>query len=508
MDESNQKQTTTDNQQVVWTINRAVCSVDENNYTFTYNGKEQSATSKYSLANVTIVSGDKGTNAGSYTLVVKPESDNYEWSDGTTGNREYSWTIDKYEVVFSQIDNIWYVNMCQSVNPIMIMTSEPYSGNEINFASLQTSFYSETNISFADLFVINSGESGTSSGSYTANITGIQSDYTNNYTLLNSVDIVWTINQATLPISITDIYLDGSMGQLNDNVYELNYNTSGFKISCKTSGNLTNDYTVNYYVKYGDEQANYISNINNFYPTLKDFVLYAYLSLDDNHEITNYEKSFRINPIELTNAQIGLSVVNGNNTIDYLNTVHYLDSIELVLMTGNLDDGRQIIIYSGDYGSWVIDRTYDEDTHAFNDTVADEVGDFTIEVRFVPSSPFYSSVYSTSTDIVIQVEKSDILYSDYIDGVQIDIDGIIYLSDVSVAELMNSNFDGSDEDYSVTWYTYDENGGDYLEINNIDSEQINCEVTYYLKINITNDECKKRWNESDYVEVGFVDINS
>lgn len=70
---------------------------------FTYTGDELDIEDKlvgFNLIAMEIVSGDKGTDAGDYTLVIKlKDSSNYIWNDGSTTNVEIPWVITKKELV-------------------------------------------------------------------------------------------------------------------------------------------------------------------------------------------------------------------------------------------------------------------------------------------------------------------------------------------------------------------------------------------------------------------------
>ena len=75
---------------------------------YTFNNTEQSVEiNGYDSETMAIVSGDKATNAGDYTLIIKlQDSTNYTWEDGTTANVELSWSIAKYDLANATIADI------------------------------------------------------------------------------------------------------------------------------------------------------------------------------------------------------------------------------------------------------------------------------------------------------------------------------------------------------------------------------------------------------------------
>ena len=75
---------------------------------YTFNNAEQSVEiSGYNSETMEIVSGDKATNAGNYTLIIKlKDADNNTWDDGTTANVELSWSIAKYDLANAIIAEI------------------------------------------------------------------------------------------------------------------------------------------------------------------------------------------------------------------------------------------------------------------------------------------------------------------------------------------------------------------------------------------------------------------
>ena len=86
---------TTTAKQVQWTINKATVAPPTQSGSLTYTGSPQSPSwNGYDTSKLTIGGTTSGTNAGSYNATFTP-TDNYRWSDGTTGAKTVAWTIGK-----------------------------------------------------------------------------------------------------------------------------------------------------------------------------------------------------------------------------------------------------------------------------------------------------------------------------------------------------------------------------------------------------------------------------
>ena len=86
---------TTAAKSIVWSIGRASINVPTVSGTKTYNGSEQTVTlSGYDSAKMTLGGTQKATNAGTYTVTATPTA-SYQWSDGSTGAKNISWSIAK-----------------------------------------------------------------------------------------------------------------------------------------------------------------------------------------------------------------------------------------------------------------------------------------------------------------------------------------------------------------------------------------------------------------------------
>ena len=71
-----------------------ISTLPSQNGTLTYNGSQQTASFNNYDSNELDVTGNTGTNAGTYTATFTPKSD-YKWWDNTTSAKTVSWTIDK-----------------------------------------------------------------------------------------------------------------------------------------------------------------------------------------------------------------------------------------------------------------------------------------------------------------------------------------------------------------------------------------------------------------------------
>ena len=81
--------------EVTWTIGRASMPVPSQSGSLTYTGAAQSPTwANYDSGKMTLGGTTSGTNAGSYNATFTP-TENYRWSDGTTGAKTVAWTIGK-----------------------------------------------------------------------------------------------------------------------------------------------------------------------------------------------------------------------------------------------------------------------------------------------------------------------------------------------------------------------------------------------------------------------------
>lgn len=117
----------------------------------TYNGSEQSPTiGSYDTTKITLVSGDTGTNAGTYTILFRlVNATDYAWTDGTTADKEVEWTIARVRLT-----------------PPTVSSSLVYNGLQ---QTATVSSYDNTKITVTGL-------TGTNAGTYTATESLIDDD--------------------------------------------------------------------------------------------------------------------------------------------------------------------------------------------------------------------------------------------------------------------------------------------------------------------------------------------
>lgn len=83
---------------VSWTIKSSpITTVPTPNKTLTYNGSEQTMTFDGFDASLMTVSGNKGTNAGTYIAVFTPKTGN-TWADGSASSKSVTWRIEKKSI--------------------------------------------------------------------------------------------------------------------------------------------------------------------------------------------------------------------------------------------------------------------------------------------------------------------------------------------------------------------------------------------------------------------------
>lgn len=80
-----------------WNINKAIIAVPtKSNVTYTYNGSEQTwlPGNWSSISDACSISGNKQTNADTYTALVSlNDKANYNWTDNTSSTKEFTWVI-------------------------------------------------------------------------------------------------------------------------------------------------------------------------------------------------------------------------------------------------------------------------------------------------------------------------------------------------------------------------------------------------------------------------------
>ena len=165
---------------------------------FTYDGNEK--TVEIAADEHYTVSGNKATNAGSYTATVKlVDAANYTWSDGSTADVEITWSIEKASVTKPEAETAQFT----------------YDGTE------------KTVITANEHYTV-SGNKATNAGNYTATV---KLTDTANYTWSDGstadVEITWSIEKADVDMSgvtfndVTATYTGQAITAVVDNLPQL-----------------------------------------------------------------------------------------------------------------------------------------------------------------------------------------------------------------------------------------------------------------------------------------------
>ena len=159
---------TTDNKKIVWNITAKKVSAPTASGTLEYNGKEQTVTlDGFDAIYMDIVSGDKGTSAGEYSLVIAlKDSANTVWEDGTTANKTIVWNIAP-----------------RVLKRPTVKEEIRYNGTEIDITKALNDFISSEMTVTGDVKGKNAGE-------YTATVT-----------LKNPTDNVWASEESEVALS-------------------------------------------------------------------------------------------------------------------------------------------------------------------------------------------------------------------------------------------------------------------------------------------------------------------
>lgn len=112
-----------------YTINVAKLEInapaaDPTNYV--YDGKEKTYQIAPSLDGEYTVTGNKQTNAGTYTVTVTPGA-NYKWTDGTNGNQTYSFVIQKQQIADPELVKNTFVYSGETITPEFTETPDKFT---------------------------------------------------------------------------------------------------------------------------------------------------------------------------------------------------------------------------------------------------------------------------------------------------------------------------------------------------------------------------------------------
>lgn len=185
---------------VSWRILAEALTVPTVTGSFTYDGTEKAPTiGTYDNTKITIVSGDSGTNAGTYNVVFRIiDPSNYIWNDNTSADKEVPWTIAKAQLTAPTVSSSLY-----------------YTGTSQNAT---VSSYDSTLIEVT-------GTSGTNAGTYTATKHLLDSS---NYEWSDGTTTdkteSWSISKATVtpPVVSSTLVYNGSSQNASVSSYDSN----------------------------------------------------------------------------------------------------------------------------------------------------------------------------------------------------------------------------------------------------------------------------------------------
>ena len=114
--------TTTTGKTVSWTISKKSLTVPSQSGTLTYNGSQKTASWDSNFnSNLMSVTGNTGTNAGSYTATfMLSDTDNYKWSGSDSATATKTWTIGKATGSFTISDNSATLNTSNTYKDITV----------------------------------------------------------------------------------------------------------------------------------------------------------------------------------------------------------------------------------------------------------------------------------------------------------------------------------------------------------------------------------------------------
>ncbi|MDD3921540.1 MAG: hypothetical protein PHO41_10260, partial [Eubacteriales bacterium] len=206
---------------------------------YTYTGAEQTATldANYNSSIMSIASGNTGTDADTYTLIINITNANYEWADSADGN--ISWTIAPATLSYTAND--------------IIAASKVYTGSALSWTS--GNFTAPANTSVTDVAVI-SEQDYTHAGNPTITVTLTASD---NYTFeVNEGDTKdFTVTLSITKAQLTEPTVTGAYTYTGDEqtaTLDANFNEATMTVTSGNTGTAAGNYTIDIAI---DDTANY-----------------------------------------------------------------------------------------------------------------------------------------------------------------------------------------------------------------------------------------------------------
>lgn len=209
-------------------------TIPSQNGTLTYNGSVQSPTwNGYNPDSLELGGVVEGTDAGTYTATFKPK-DGYQWNDGTTEEKEVTWTINRATIaaVPSQSNTLTYTGAAQSP------TWDGYDSAKMTIGGEQ---------------------SATDAGNHTATFTPTKNYQWNDGTT-NAKEVTWSIGRATIaavPAQSGTLTYTGSPQTPSWSNYDAEKMTLGGTTSGTNAGSYAATFTpnANYQWSGGDTTA-------------------------------------------------------------------------------------------------------------------------------------------------------------------------------------------------------------------------------------------------------------
>jgi len=308
----------------------------------TYTGNEQSGIAENVVYNIT---GNSGTNVGSYTATVTlNDKNNYEWSDGTTADLSLPWSIAKAKIT----------------KPTVTNTALVYNSNEQSAGIVENAVYT-----------ITGDTKGKNAGSYTATVT-----------LSDKANYEWsdgTTTDLTLPWSIAK-----ADGLVND-----------APVKRQISASNTETQTYNLTLLAFNKEKEDIGALSYELGTLTDgsSILAAAPTLDGTKTILSYKgagKTTGTATQEITVTSENYATITV--TITFEATAKMEVAITGITAKDDVYDGKPKLGYTGTPASGLYTGEllyeYAGTGHPQSTTPPTNAGDYTIKVSVPPDAPY------------------------------------------------------------------------------------------------------------------------
>ena len=417
---------TTANKNISWSIEKARVNVPTlaQNVEYTYNGELQEVEfTGYNSSIMNKVSGITGTDADDYTAVISlKDKTNYSWSDGTSTDKNISWSIEKAQV---------------SVPTVAQNATYTYNGElqEVEFTGYNSSIMNKV-----------SGITGTDADDYTAVISLKDTD---NYTWTDGTtankNITWTINKKAVEVKLNRVLSKAYDGL---NINNPRYSVTDDVVNSYKLYSLAGDEPVevelldivnvgNYQlvVSTSDDSGNY-ENINETF----DFSIYYDISL---FTVELENSSFAYTGNELKPAVKVIMGVDGEENPIYLpdtyyeviyrNNVMYYDDAYVLVQAKGAAVGeiiKSFVIFAEDVYDTISvnDKTIDANENKYDLTIKlsqEPTSDLEVELILKDGYKNYTCdliYYCYDENNRCIVSATDITYEQLLDGFTVPSD--------------------------------------------------------------------------------------